>query len=105
MRFLTLQKRRTYKRKTFKDRPICDTAEEAIKTMLAERKLSSKINYDVLRGLKSEDGTEDSSDVTTLVPKAEKIETPSSGRISEMNIVYETGPTSMSTTKRGVKRK
>ena len=97
---------------------MCETADEAIKTMLAERKLSSKINYDVLRGLKSEDGGSGSSDMLgyddgndsddntrqagDLVPKVESsslstiIEeeegelTSSSG---QMAVVYESGPT------------
>lgn len=51
------KKKRTYTRRQ-KDRPVCETADEAIKTMLVERKLSSKINYDVLRGLKSEGKTD-----------------------------------------------
>ena len=36
------------------EQAVCGSADEAIKTMLIERKLSSKINYDVLRGLKCE---------------------------------------------------
>jgi len=89
------KRKRNLKRKN-KDKPICDTADEAIKTMLAERKLSSKINYDVLRGLKTEDTggnnnnkndfnviKEESNDEIKLV----KIED------TKLNpIVYESGP-------------
>ena len=53
MKYGIKKKKRSYTRRQ-KDRPICETADEAIKTMLVERKLSSKINYDVLRGLKSD---------------------------------------------------
>ncbi|XP_012554613.1 transcription factor IIIB 90 kDa subunit isoform X1 [Hydra vulgaris] len=47
-------KKKKKARKKPRDRPIAGTADEAIQTMLAEKKISSKINYDVLRGLKSE---------------------------------------------------
>ena len=91
--------------------------------MLAERKLSSKINYDVLRGLKSEDNSNygDGDDLTTPATDelALKVEaTPSSslstiaevddeeGGDNEMAVVYESGPSvSLTTSKRpGSKR-
>lgn len=101
------RKKKTYKRKQ-KDRPICDTADEAIKTMLAERKLSSKINYDVLRGLRSEDKNQDFK-----VVKNER-NTDSEADVVDTNIkvedkpqllesiMYESGPTKR-TNKRNAK--
>lgn len=59
------QKRKPSKRKQ-KEHPICETADEAIKTMLAEKKLSSKINYDVLRGLKDEENKEMENDFNVI---------------------------------------
>ena len=98
--------------------------------MLAERKLSSKINYDVLRGLKSEDGTSigggppdnDGIDLTGgLTPKIETTTssttgvglstiveegedgTSSGGR--QMAVVYESGPTLPLSSKRGASKR
>lgn len=62
---LLSQKRKPIKRKQ-KEHPICETADEAIKTMLAEKKLSSKINYDVLRGLKDEENKEMENDFNVV---------------------------------------
>eukprot|EP00111_Clytia_hemisphaerica_P024927 TCONS_00073442-protein len=105
------KKKRKYKRKNNKDRPVCETADEAIKTMLAERKLSSKINYDVLRGLKSEDnipGYEENE--PSIVPKVEmpsadiSMVTGRSEVEESMPVVYETGST-LATSKRAVSKR
>ena len=96
--------------------------------MLAERKLSSKINYDVLRGLKSEDSTSSAggggydigagidlkggitpkieatttSDLSTIAEEESEGEETSSGR--HMAVVYESGPT-LSSKRAGNKRR
>lgn len=87
--------------------------------MLAERKLSSKINYDVLRGLKSEDttGADDLDASTTLSIKSETgtdvqfVNTTAIQRnndraasVKEMPVVYESGPLTSKLTKRPSKR-
>lgn len=66
-----------------------DSAEEAIHTMLTERKLSTKINYDVLRDLAAEGGV----DVKTMAKSEPKTETDEKTLdISKMPVIYESGP-------------
>ena len=74
--------------------------------MLVERKLSSKINYDVLRGLKAEDTTDDFTVIKTEVfnPDGERESTNGARTLEDMPIVYETGPTVKRTNKRCVLR-
>ncbi|XP_065063967.1 transcription factor IIIB 90 kDa subunit-like [Rhopilema esculentum] len=70
-----------------KNKLAADTADEAIKTMLAERKLSSKINYDVLRDLAAEGGV-DIANATKKEPKLEGDE----AKTEVLTTVYESGP-------------
>ena len=88
-----------YKKKD-KNRPPASTADEAIKTMLAERKLSSKINYDVLRGLKAEDEPSKSIKTELSDNRNEQgvlmdglIAARRFADVADMPVVYESGPT------------
>eukprot|EP00794_Sanderia_malayensis_P019944 gene19944-21897_t len=66
-----------------------DTADEAIKAMLAERKLSTKINYDVLRDLTADLDLGITFD--KVQPKKENQDSKES-LMQQMPIVYESGP-------------
>ena len=55
------KKKKTYKRKS-KNMTPANSAGEAIEKMLKERKLSNKINYDILRNLNGEDTDKNESD-------------------------------------------
>lgn len=73
------KKRKNYTKKNKNNMPA-NTAGEAIEKMLLEKKLSNKINYDVLRSLKGEDVKED-KDIkeekpNTKLLKAIPVETP-----------------------------
>jgi len=48
-----------------------NSAGEAIQQMLVEKKISSKINYDVLRELSDENSTQDSKGDTNTMPSVE----------------------------------
>ena len=86
LNFKGFRKKKTRRKK---NKAPADTAEEAIQTMLTERKLSTKINYDVLRDLAAEGGVDVKS-----IPKSEaKTEADDKKLdISKLPVVYESGP-------------
>ncbi|KAK7077123.1 transcription factor TFIIIB subunit brf1 [Halocaridina rubra] len=73
------KKKKNYTKKNKSNTPA-NTAGEAIEKMLLEKKLSNKINYDVLRSLKADD-SEENADIPEEKPnvkllKAKPVETP-----------------------------
>ena len=81
-----IKKKKTRRKK---NKTPADTAEEAIQTMLTERKLSTKINYDVLRDLAAEGGV----DVKSMPKSETKTEEDNKKLdISKTPVIYESGP-------------
>ncbi len=78
------------KKRRKKNGTAADTADEAIKAMLTERKLSSKINYDVLKDLTS--SLDIGVSFEKVEPKAELQEKESKDGLFKTPIVYESGP-------------
>ena len=89
MTFMILKGLKKKKTRRKKNQIPAETAEEAIQTMLTERKLSTKINYDVLRDLAAEGGVD-----VKCIPKSEtKIEADEKKQdLFRLPVVYESGP-------------
>ena len=89
--FVRFFQKRKYK-KHKKERAPANTADEAIKTMLAEKKLSTKINYDVLKDLNA--GNDITSSKQKQDVRTSKIieDRPSLFESDLMPVVYESGP-------------
>ncbi|XP_037772564.1 transcription factor IIIB 90 kDa subunit-like [Penaeus monodon] len=68
------KKKKNYTKKSKSNAPA-NTAGEAIEKMLMEKKLSNKINYDVLRSLKGEDTGEGEQDIKEEKPNPKTLNT------------------------------
>ena len=69
--YLLMQKRRSIRKKLAMNES--STAGEAIERMLAEKKISNKINYDVLKGLNVIGGSSPSNNIQSKTTKRDSV--------------------------------